>query len=86
MLGAELKSLMLALDVTGSALAKELAVDPTTVRDFQRSVKLVAKTESKVMAALGVLARRQAGERRREAIARMLATADDTLLDLSTIV
>ncbi len=86
MLGAELKSLMQSLEITGLALAKELGVDRSTVRDFQRSGKLKTETETKITTALGTIARRLATERQRAKTAELLSIVDKTLLDLSTTV
>lgn len=75
--GVELKSLMQSLEIKGSELARELGVDATTVRDFQRAGKLESKTETKITAALGVIARRHAESRRRERTAELLAVVAD---------
>lgn len=85
MLGAELKSLMRALEIKGTVLARELGVDVSTVRDYQRS-KLSPATETKITTALGTIARRLAAERQRAKTAELLRIVDKTLLDLSSTI
>ncbi len=81
-----LRSLRQSLEIRASDLARELGVTRQSVRSVESSLRPEPQTLDRYTTALGVIAKRQAAERRREAIARMLATVDDVLLDVSSSV
>ncbi len=75
MTGIDLRTLRKSLEISGAELSRELGIQPASLRDSEAASKLQVKTETRIMAALGVIARRQAADRRR--------TATEALLDIA---
>jgi DNA-binding transcriptional regulator YiaG len=85
MTGDAMRELRKSLEIPTTHLARELGVSPQTVHSAEIARKLEPKNEAKYMAAIAVIARRLAAERRRLAIEAMLGTLVDALPDLSAI-
>jgi transcriptional regulator with XRE-family HTH domain len=81
-----LRTLRQSLEISQSDLARELGVTRQSVRSVESSLRPEPKTLDRYTTALGVIAKRQAADRRREAVARMLNTVDDVLLDVSSTI
>jgi DNA-binding transcriptional regulator YiaG len=75
MQGFECRALRKSLEISGAELARELGIKPASLRDTEGAAKLQLKTETRIMAALAVIARRQAAARRRSATEALLAGA-----------
>jgi DNA-binding transcriptional regulator YiaG len=87
MTGHELRSLRLALQVSPSALARQLGVSDSHVWGYEQSRLLTPRIESTCLRALTVLAHRGVAERRRAATETLLAVVNDAgdLPDISAI-
>ncbi len=73
--GVELRALRKSLEISGAELARELGIKPASLRDTEGAANLQLKTETRVMAAIAVIARRHAADRRRAATEALLSIA-----------
>lgn len=75
MQGVEIRALRQSLEISGAELARELGIKPASLRDSEGAAKLQLKTETRIVAAIAAIARRQAADRRRAATEALLSIA-----------